>query len=130
MITRKLRQQGRRVNFKRIYRIWRRERLKVPEKKAKRRRLGISDGGIVRHKATHGNDVWSIDFIFDMTASGRPQKVGSLLDEFAPASVALEVDRHSTGDDFVVLLVQAFALRAWRIVTLQSTVACLSLWKQ
>ena len=111
MITRTLRQEGWQVNFKRIYRIWRREGLKVPRKKAKKRRLGNSKGGIVRRKATHRNHVWSIDFIFDRTANGRPLKVVSLLDEFTRECVALEVDRRFTGNDVVELLVQAFAQR-------------------
>jgi len=40
MITAKLRQEGWRVNAKRVYRLWRREGLKVPQKKRKKRRLG------------------------------------------------------------------------------------------
>jgi putative transposase len=41
MITRLLRQEGWQVNFKRIYRIWKREGLKVPVKKTKKRRWAI-----------------------------------------------------------------------------------------
>ena len=36
-ITRLLRAEGFRVNFKRVYRIWRQEGLKVPTKKRKKR---------------------------------------------------------------------------------------------
>jgi putative transposase len=39
-ITAKLRQEGWQVNFKRIYRLWRREGFKVPRKTRKKRRLG------------------------------------------------------------------------------------------
>jgi transposase InsO family protein len=48
MITAKLRQEGWHVNFKRIYRLWRREGLKVPKKTRKRRRLGHSGNSCVR----------------------------------------------------------------------------------
>ncbi|WP_430453449.1 IS3 family transposase [Rhodopirellula europaea] len=48
MITRLLRQEGWTVNFKRIYRLWKREGLKVPTKNVKKRRLGNPDGGIRR----------------------------------------------------------------------------------
>ena len=51
MITRLLRQEGWQVNFKRIYRIWKREGLKVPIKKVKKRRLGDRSGGIRRRRA-------------------------------------------------------------------------------
>jgi len=49
-VTRLLRSEGWRVNAKRVYRFWRQERLKVPKKMIKRRRLGSSEGGIVRRK--------------------------------------------------------------------------------
>ena len=37
-----LRSEGFRVNVKRVYRLWRREGLKVPKKQRKKRRLGCS----------------------------------------------------------------------------------------
>lgn len=50
-ITAKLRQEGWSVNAKRIYRLWRREGLKVPRKKRKKRRLGASVNGCHRRRA-------------------------------------------------------------------------------
>ena len=49
-ITRLLRSEGWQVNAKRVYRLWRQEGLKVPQKTMKRRRLGSSNGGITRRK--------------------------------------------------------------------------------
>ena len=111
MITRQLRQEGWRVNFKRVYRLWRQEGLKVPMKKRKKRRLGDENGGIARRKAEHRNHVWSIDFIFDRTRNGRPLKILSLIDEYTRECLALEVDRRCTGDNVVELLVDVFAIR-------------------
>ncbi|MDB4353667.1 IS3 family transposase, partial [bacterium] len=111
MITRLLRQEGWQVNFKRIYRIWKREGLKVPVKKTKKRRLGDSSGGIKRRRAERPNHVWSVDFIFDRTVNGRSLKVLSLIDEFTRECIALEVNRKFTGDDLVTLLVDMFAIR-------------------
>ena len=111
MITRMLRQEGWHVNFKRIYRIWRREGLKVPRKKRKKRHLGDSRGGIFRRKATHPNHVWSIDFIFDRTVNGRPLKILSLIDEFTRECIALDVQRRFTGEDLIRLLVEVFRSR-------------------
>ena len=111
MITRLLRQEGWQVNFKRIYRIWKREGLKVPVKKTKKRRLGDCNGGIRRRRAERLNHVWSVDFIFDRTANGRPLKILSLIDEFTRECIALEVNRKFTGDDLVTLLVDLFAIR-------------------
>ncbi|WP_391483922.1 IS3 family transposase [Adhaeretor mobilis] len=41
-ITALLRAEGWQVNHKRVYRLWRKEGLKVPQKERKRRRLGVS----------------------------------------------------------------------------------------
>ena len=110
-ITRLLRGEGWRVNAKRIYRLWKREGLKVPQKKAKRTRLGNADGGITRRKAEHRNHVWSMDFIFDRTANGRPLKILSMIDEYTRECIALEVGRKFNSDDLVNLLIDLFAIR-------------------
>ncbi|MGI9468216.1 MAG: IS3 family transposase, partial [Rubripirellula sp.] len=57
-----LRNEGWKVNAKRVYQLWRQEGLKVPKKTVKRRRLGSADGGIVRRKAASQDHVWSVDF--------------------------------------------------------------------
>ena len=44
MMTGLLREEGWRVNHKRVERIWRREGLKVPKKQPKRGRLWLNDG--------------------------------------------------------------------------------------
>jgi putative transposase len=43
-----LRAQGWPVNVKRVWRIWRREGLKVPSKQPKRGRLWLNDGSCIR----------------------------------------------------------------------------------
>ena len=52
-ITGMLRDKGRRVNHKRIERLWRQEGLKVPQKQPKRRRLWLNDGSCVRLRPQH-----------------------------------------------------------------------------
>ena len=58
-ITRLLRREEacRGINVKRVYRLWRQEGLKVPQKQVKKRRLGSSEGGCVRHRAQHKDHV-------------------------------------------------------------------------
>jgi transposase InsO family protein len=46
-----LRQEGWRVNRKRIHRLWRREGLRVPCKAHKRRRLGSRENACARRRA-------------------------------------------------------------------------------
>ena len=63
--------EGWRVNVKRVYRIWRREGLKVPGKQPKRGRLWLNDGSCVRLRPQRPNHVWSYDFVQDRTQDGR-----------------------------------------------------------
>ena len=70
-ITELLRRDGWHVNEKRVYRIWRREGLKVQQKQPKRGRLWLNDGSCVRLRPEYRNHVWSYDFVQDRTADGR-----------------------------------------------------------
>ncbi len=110
-ITAKLRQEGWRVNAKRVYRLWRREGLKVPRKKRKRRRLGSSENACHRRRAEHRDHVWCWDFIFDRTTSGSPLKWLSIEDEYTRESLALKVDRSITSEDVIDTLAELFAMR-------------------
>jgi putative transposase len=91
-----LRREGWRVNRKRVYRLWRRQGLKVPRKQRKKRRLGSSLNGCMRRRAEHRNDVWAWDFIHDRTSDGRPLKWLTLVDEYTRECLVLEVRRGMT----------------------------------
>ena len=58
MVTAKLRQEGWHVNAKRVYRLWRKEGLKVPKKTGEKRRFGHSSNSCVRRRAEHQDHVW------------------------------------------------------------------------
>ena len=66
-----LRDEGWAANRKKIQRLWREERLKVPSHKRKRQRLGILTCPADRLRAKRPNHVWGLDFQFDQTADGR-----------------------------------------------------------
>ena len=87
LICGKLRQLGWTINPKRVYRIWKKEGLKVPIKKQKKRRMGDSTNASHRQRAEHPNHVWSWDFIFDRTASGKALKWLNIVDEFTRENV-------------------------------------------
>ena len=110
MVTRLLRQEGWTVNFKRIYRLWKREGHKVSMEKRKKRRLGTEDGSILRRQSDHPNHVWSIDFIFDRTEDGCSLKILSAIDEFTRQCIVLEVHRRFTSEDLVFFLRDLFQL--------------------
>jgi putative transposase len=106
-----LRLDGWRVNVKRVHRLWKQEGFKVPMKQHKKRRLGHSANGILRHRALHKNHMWCVDFIFDTDERGRTLKWLSCVDEFTRECVLLEVERGMTSDDVVNLLIDAFKQR-------------------
>jgi putative transposase len=110
-MTAKLRQEGWQVNRKRVYRLWRREGLKVPQKQRKRRRLGKSENGCHRRRALHKDHVWCWDFVFDRTESGSPLKWLSIVDEYTRECLCLKVDRGITSEDVIDTLAELFAMR-------------------
>jgi putative transposase len=106
-----LRKEFWRASATRIYRLWRREGLKVPQKKRKRRRLGKSENGCHRRRAEHKDHVWCWDFVFDHATSGSTLKWLSIVDEHTRECLALKVDRSITSEDVIDTLAELFAMR-------------------
>ena len=107
----KLRQAGWTINPKRVYRIWKQEGLKVPVKKRKKRRLGKSSNSTQRLAAKQINHVWSWDFIFDRTASGKQLKWLVIIDEFTRENLCLEIGYGFKSEDVIDCLVAIFMKR-------------------
>jgi transposase InsO family protein len=103
--------EGFRVNRKRVYRLWRREGLKVPKKQRKHRRLGTSANGCVRRRAEHMNHVWSYDFVMDQTIDSRPLKLLPIVDEYTRECLSIDVERSLTASAVIETLRQLFAVR-------------------
>jgi transposase InsO family protein len=106
-----LRREAWRASDTRVFRLWRQEGLKVPQKKRKRRRLGTSENGCHRRRAEHRDHVWCWDFVFDRTASGSALKWLSIVDEYTRECLALKVDRSITSEDVIDTLAELFAMR-------------------
>lgn len=106
-----LRRRGQKVNGKRVARLWRQEGLRVPRRQSKKRRLGTSDNGTQRRRATRVNEVWCYDFVFDQTEDGKRLKWLPICDEFTRESVALEVERRMESRDVIRVLEAAVAVR-------------------
>jgi transposase InsO family protein len=106
-----LRAEGFRVNRKRVYRLWKKEGFKVPTKRHKKRRLGVSENGIIRRRAQGINDVWCWDFIHDRDAAGRPLKWLLLEDEFTREGLAVEAGRSIKAADAIETLASVMLIR-------------------
>ena len=102
--------EGWRVNLKRVYRIWRREGLKVPQKQPKRGRLWLNDGSCVRLRPERAGHVWSYDFVQDRTHDGRAFRMLTVIDEFTRRCLAIVVARKLNADDVLHCLTDLFAI--------------------
>lgn len=105
-----LQREGFQAGFDRMYRIWRRAGLKVPRKQRKKRRLGSSKNGCIRHPVERANQVWAWDFIFDRTSSGSSLKWLTVVDEFTRECLCLKVGRRMTSHDIQQVLAGLFVV--------------------
>jgi transposase InsO family protein len=88
-ITALLRRRGERVNHKRVWAIWREERLSLPRRRPRKRRSHATTER--PRRATHRNHVWTYDFLFDRTEHGQTLKLLTVLDEYTRECHAIRV---------------------------------------
>jgi len=93
--------EGHHVNRKKIQRLWREEGLRVPSKRRKRQRVGVSTTPADRLQALRPDHVWALDYQFDVTARGQIIKILHVVDEFTRESLA-DVADHSIDADATV----------------------------
>jgi transposase InsO family protein len=116
-----LERKGWTVNLKRVRRLWRELKL---QRKVRRRRpdklgpkRGTSANSCVNRPARFKNDVWTYDFVADRTASGKPLRWLTLVDEYTKECLELHVAASLTGQDVRSVLARVIARRgAPRIV--------------
>ena len=106
-----LRMDGWKVNRKRVHRLWRKEGFRVPRRQHKKRRLGNSEGGILRLRPEYPNHVWAWDFIHDRDEGNRPLKWLTLVDEYTRECLALEVERGMTACQIIDIVAQVILIR-------------------
>ena len=93
-LGRMLERQGIKLNHKKLYRIYKEERLTVRKRGGRKRALGtrapmaIPQGRNLR---------WSLDFVMDTLVSGRRFRILTLVDDFTRECLGLVVDTSLTG---------------------------------
>jgi hypothetical protein len=98
--ARAARLEGRRVNDKRIQRLWCDEGLRVPYRKRKKPHRGIGTAvGAMCPIAP--NALWALDLQFDSTVEGRTLKLWNVVDEYTRECPAIVVDRSIDADRVV-----------------------------
>ena len=103
-----LQQAGWEISLSVIERIWRREGLKVPKKQPKRRRLWLNDGSCIRLRPQRPGQVWSYDFVEDITHNGREYRMLNIIDEFSRECLAMVPQRRFRSDDVLAVLADLF----------------------
>lgn len=100
-----LQREGRRVNHKKVLRLYREEGLAVTRR---RRKKHVAIARVPLPKPTRRTERWSMDFVSDALFDGRPFRCFTLVDDFTRECPAIEV---------------AHSLPAWRVIHVLERVA-------
>jgi putative transposase len=84
-----LKREDFKVNLKCVYRLWKQHNLSLPKKRPRKARAKATLG--IMPKATQANQIWTYDFVFDQSLSGKSLKMLTLIDEFTRECLAVEV---------------------------------------
>jgi putative transposase len=104
-----LRREGVRVNVKRVHRLYCKDELQV-RRRRKRRGVALERRPLL---VPHGpNEVWSIDFVSDSLEYGRRLKCLTIVDDFTKEAVDIVVDHGISGHYVTRVLDQAARFRA------------------
>jgi putative transposase len=89
-LTALLQREGQAVNHKRIYRLYREEKLALRRLRRQHsaRRLSAAE----KNLAERPNQRWALDFVNDTLATGQTFRVLTALDEYTRESLAMEAD--------------------------------------
>jgi len=98
-----LNRAGESVNHKRVYRLYREERLGV--RRRKRKRIGAVERQPLA-LPTHPNQRWSMDFVSDGLGDGRKFRSLNIVDDYSRECMAAEVDTSIPGRRVVRVLEQ------------------------
>lgn len=82
------------LNHKKLYRLYREERLTVKRRGGRKRALGTRRPMTIPEEA---NQRWSLDFVSDALVDGRRFRILAVVDDFSRESLALVVDNSLSG---------------------------------
>lgn len=89
-----LRREGWEVNWKKLYRLYREERLTVRKRGGRKRALGTRAPMAVPQDK---NQRWSLDFVSDTLVDGRRFRILCVIDDFSRECLATVVDNSISG---------------------------------
>jgi putative transposase len=89
-----LAREGHAMNHKRLYRLYREERLMVRRRGRRKRALGTRAAILLPHAI---NQRWSLDFVSDTLSDGRRFRILCVVDDFSRECLATVVDTSLSG---------------------------------
>ena len=89
-----LRREGHLVNHKRLFRLYREEKLTVRKRGGRKRAIGTRAPMLVPMTA---NDRWSLDFVSDQLTDGRRFRILTVVDDCTRECLALVADTSLSG---------------------------------
>jgi putative transposase len=89
-----LQREGFAVNHKKLYRVYREEKLVVRKRGGRKRALGARAPLLLPSRP---NERWSLDFVADALADGRRFRVLAIVDDFTRECLALVADTSLSG---------------------------------
>jgi len=104
-----LRREGIVLNHKKLYRLYREERLMVRKRGGRKRALGTRAPMTIPQGP---NQRWSLDFVSDALASSRKFRMLTVVDDFSRECLALVVDNSLSGVRVARELDQIIEMRA------------------
>ena len=108
---RRLREMARRrgvvMNLKKVYRLYKEERLAVRRRGGRKRAIGTRTP---LEKAARPNAIWVLDFVSDTLESGRRFRVFNVEDQFTRRGLGVEIDTSLPGRRIVRVLERLVAI--------------------
>lgn len=89
-----LRREGVEINHKKLFRLYREERLTVRRRGGRKRAIGTRAPMTIPQGP---NQRWSVDFLQDVLADGRRFRIFAVVDDFTRECLALTVDTSISG---------------------------------
>ena len=89
-----LRRAGADVNHKKVFRLYREERLTVRRRGGRKRAIGTRAPMAIPQGA---NQRWSVDFVADVLSDGRRFRILAVVDDYTRENLALVVDTSLSG---------------------------------
>lgn len=107
-----LKREGFLVSLKRVKRLWKLNKLQVPQRKPKQRRRGPC---VEQYpcQALAPNHVWCVDFVADRLGHGGRLRMLTVVDEFTRECLTIQVERSLKAKDVQAILAQVAKERGY-----------------